>query len=762
MSLPTIQKTHLALAVMAIATASAQAEETLPSTQPTLLDQVTVSATRTEQTLDSVASSVDVTTADDIEKRMANDINDLVRYEPGVTVTDDGRTGAGSFNIRGMDANRVKITVDGVDQAKAFDSTKMFLRSQRNFIDLETIKAVEVVKGPASTVHGSDAIGGVVAFVTKDPADFLKPEGDDSYASLKGGYSSADSAFSETGTLANRSGDLESLLIYTRRDAKETQTHGGADVNGDARGEADPKDIGVNNVLGKLQYQLSDAHRIGVTAEWRELKSDTDLLSMVGVTPEGNDAPYEKFIAKDSTQRKRIGVFHDWEAFNSAFDTLHWSLNWQESETNQITNDKMGVNTETRRGFPERLETQERKKDYLYKETSWQFDLNMAKELSIDSVSHLFSYGLAFERKEQNNLNKTTYIQDTKNEGEEISRYAPKATVNSVGVYLQDEITLLDDRLTVTPGIRYDSFSPKTETDQYYPTEVKDKSYDNWSAKLGSVYKFTDIISGFAQISQGFGTPDMFAMYFEEKVPGIVHVKPNPNLKPEKSESIEVGLRANGSLGSAELTFFYNQYDDFIEQVYLGRNSQYRAGIYQYQNLDDTTIKGVEFKGNLWLDEAVGAPMGTSLKTAIAWSKGKGTLTDASGSLLENEPLNSIAPLTAVIGLGYDAPSENWGGELMWTLVAEKEKDDISQNDTAADETRPNGDQFATPGYGIVDMTTYYKPVKDVTLTAGIFNIADKKYWKWDDVRGLSSTYEGLNRYTQSGRNFSVSVKWEI
>ncbi|WP_062265621.1 TonB-dependent hemoglobin/transferrin/lactoferrin family receptor [Endozoicomonas arenosclerae] len=761
MSLPAIQKTHLALAVMAVVAATAQAEEALPATQATLLDQVTVSATRTEQTLDSVASSVDVTTADDIEKRMVNDIDDLVRYEPGVNVTDDGRTGAGSFNIRGMDANRVKITVDGVDQAKAFDSTKMFLRSQRNFIDMESIKAVEVVKGPASTIHGSDAIGGVVAFVTKDPADFLKPEGDDSYASLKGGYSSADSAFTETGTLANRNGDLESMLIYTRRDAKETQTHSGADVTGDARGEADPKDIGINNILGKLQYQINDAHRVGLTAEWRKQNSDTDLKSLVGTQPQGNPSPYDKFEADDSTERKRLGVFHEWEAFTTAFDTLHWSLNWQESETNQITVDEMKVNTGGK--LKPVWETQARNKDYIYKETSWQFDLNLTKELDFKTANHLFSYGLAFERKEQDNLNKTTYVQNPADEKNDIGRYAPLATVDSVGIYFQDEITLLNDRLTVTPGIRYDSFSPKTKTDQYYTTEVKDQSYDNWSAKLGAVYKFTDVISGFAQYSQGFGTPDMFAMYFEEKVPGIVHVKPNPELKPEKSDSIEVGLRANGSLGSAELTFFYNQYDNFIEQVYLGKSNTYPvAGIYQYQNLDDTKIKGVEFKGNLWLDEAFGAPVGTSLKTAIAWSKGRGTLTDANGNLLEDEPLNSIAPLTAVIGLGYDAPSENWGGELMWTLVAEKDKDDISQNDTASDETGPNGDQYATPGYGIVDMTTYYKPIKDVTLTAGIFNIADKKYWKWDDVRGLSSTYEGLNRYTQPGRNFSVSVKWEI
>lgn len=759
MSLPAIQKTHLALAVMAVANVTVKAEEALPSIQPTLLDQVTVSATLTEQNLDSVASSVDVTTADDIEKRMVNDIDDLVRYEPGVRVTNDGRTGAGSFNIRGMDANRVKITVDGVDQAKAFDSTKMFLRSQRNFIDLETIKVVEVLKGPASTVHGSDAIGGVVAFVTKDPADFLHPEGNDAYASLKGGYSSADSAFTETATFANRSDDLESLLTYTRRDAKETRTHGGADVKGEAREEADPKDISVNNVLGKLQYQLNDDHRMGLTVEWRELHSDTDLLSMVGVQPTGNPSPYSKFEAEDSTKRQRLGVFHEWEAFIPVFDTLKWTLNWQETETNQITYDEMLVEVPG----PSKWKTQARNKDYIYRETSWQLDLKMTKWLDFKSSDHLISYGLELGRKEQNNLNKTTYVKNPAGEENDISRYAPLATVESSGIYLQDEITLLDDRLTVTPGIRYDSFSPETETDQYYKKAYKDKSYDSWSGKLGAVYKFTDVFSGFVQYSQGFGTPDLFAMYFEEIVPVgsmNIHVMPNPDLEPEKSDSIEVGLRANGRLGSAEITAFYNRYDDFIEMVPLGTVG--RDVQYQYQNLDDTTIKGLEFKGQLWLDEAIGAPIGTSFKTAVAWSKGQGTFSNDKGELFKDDPLNSIAPLTAVIGLAYDSPDDNWGGEMMWTLVAAKDKDDISKSDIASDESEAGGEQFATPGYGLVDMTTYCKPIKDVILTAGIFNITDKKYWKWDDVRGLSDTYKGLNRYTQTGRNFSVSVKWEI
>ena len=71
-------------------------------------------------------------------------------------------------------------------------------------------------------------------------------------------------------------------------------------------------------------------------------------------------------------------------------------------------------------------------------------------------------------------------------------------------------------------------------------------------------------------------------------------------------------------------------------------------------------------------------------------------------------------------------------------------------------------DKFATPGYGLVDLTAYYKPHKDVTINAGVFNIADKQYWVWDDVRHTTASDPGLNRYTQPGRNYSVSVKWEI
>ena len=751
-------KSALALAIAAIISPVAAGQ----SSKPTLLNQVTVTATRTARELQDVASSVAIISEEEIEQDLVTDIADLVRYEPGINVTNDSRTGSGSFNIRGMDGNRVRITVDGVDQPKAFDSTKMFLRSQRNYIDVDTLKSVEIVKGPASTIHGSDAVGGVVAFRTKDPADYLPAPGDSSYAAIKAGYASVDHGFNETLSFANRTGQLESMLIYTRRDAHQRETYGGSDIDGDARTQSNPQQAGSNSLLGKLQYQLSDNQRIGFTAEWFDAEMDTDIRSLKGSQTSGNDSAYSRFDADDTTRRSRIGLTHDWDTNFAAFDTMQWSLNWQDSETNQVTRDAMLVDINSS-PLVQDLQTQERLKDYAYAETSWQLDLNLSKSLDFHRHSHLFSYGLSYQRREHENLNITHYLANPDNKpNPDITRYAPLMTVNHVGFYLQDEISLLADRLLIGPGIRYDRFEPNTRSDAIYTGQINDEMHDNWSFKLGTVYEFTDSVSGFAQFSQGFSTPDLFAMYFEENRPNgaPVHIMPNPNLTPETSDSFEVGLRTNNQLGSAEVTAFYNTYEDFIERKDTFLLPPVNGVLFQaqYQNLDEATIKGVEFKSMLWLDKAINAPDGSRLHMAAAWSQGEG------GKPGSEEPLNSIAPLTAVIGLGYDAPAGNWGSDLHWTLVAGKDEGDISQGDTVAGDMNENGsgEQFASPGYGLLDLTAYYQPQENITINAGIFNITDKKYWAWDDVRGLSNDYVGLDRYTQPGRNYSVSIKWEI
>ncbi|WP_330925988.1 TonB-dependent hemoglobin/transferrin/lactoferrin family receptor [Candidatus Sororendozoicomonas aggregata] len=720
-----LAKTKFAIAILAATASVARADETdAVSEKSTTLEQVTVSATRTEKQLKDVAASVTVINKAQMEKKLATNIKDMVRYEPGVSVQNGSRGGLKGFNIRGMEGNRVKIIVDGVDQAQYFNAGGDYIRNQRSFVDIDSIKAVEIVKGPASSLYGSDAIGGMVAFQTKDPADYLKTTGDETAASVKGEYKSADQGFSETFSLANRSGDLETMLVYTRRDHHETKNHGeGADTFGEASGLPNPADTGLNNILAKAQYQISDAHRVGLTGELFDATSTVKLKSLEAEGARG----------KDQMTRGRIGFFHQWQANIGLFDKARWQVDWQKSRSHMKTH--MPAYVFGPMSFPERL------LDYNYSENAYSLGAQFDKTITFAGLRHNIVYGLNASQTRVKN-NSTEYDLDAGTT--EPKNYIPTTDVTKYGVYLQDDLQVTD-RLVVTPALRYDTFKYRPEGKLNNGETVSDSSGDKLTARLGSVYKFSERLSGFAQFSQGFKAPGYLDMYYTYN--GGATVLANPDLKPEESNSFELGLRGDGNLGSYEVTGFYNKYTNFIEQVVIGHSAG--KEILQSQNIGKVNIKGIELRGQLWLDEAVNAPTGTTLRGSLAYADGE--------NKDNGEKLNSVAPLTAVIGLGFDDPSGKYGGELAWTLVKGKSSKDVSNSDLLE-----GGQQFNPGGYGLIDLTTYYNPAENVTLRAGIFNLTDKKYWVLDDVRGRDTTFAGIDRYTQPGRNVSVSVKWDI
>ena len=151
---------------------------------PTQLDAVTTAATRNKRPLDDVPATVSVITTEDIDRENMQDVRDLVRNEPGVTVANNPtRAGFQNFVIRGIGGNRVLIIVDGMRVPDFPESNQGAGTYSREQPDLEDIKRVEIIRGPASALYGSDAIGGVVAYTTKDPGEYLK-EGRDVYGSV--------------------------------------------------------------------------------------------------------------------------------------------------------------------------------------------------------------------------------------------------------------------------------------------------------------------------------------------------------------------------------------------------------------------------------------------------------------------------------------------------------------------------------------------------------------------------------------------------
>lgn len=118
---------------------------------------------------------------------MIRDIRDLVRYEPGVSVRNNLQFGLQDFNIRGIDSNRVLIQVDGIRLPSAFQFGDPVVVGQgfnlgRDFFDPEILQSAEIIRGPASTLYGSDALGGAVSFFTLEPSQLLDAVGRNSFS----------------------------------------------------------------------------------------------------------------------------------------------------------------------------------------------------------------------------------------------------------------------------------------------------------------------------------------------------------------------------------------------------------------------------------------------------------------------------------------------------------------------------------------------------------------------------------------------------
>ncbi|MGF1825307.1 TonB-dependent hemoglobin/transferrin/lactoferrin family receptor [Vibrio splendidus] len=685
-----------------------------------LFDEVVVSSTRTNQQLEDVAASVTVINDKDIEKNMVTDVNDLFKYTPGVTVTTNSRQGIQGINIRGMEGNRVKVIVDGVSQTSQFTPSGTqsynFINSSRVDIDTDMLKSVEIVKGAASSLYGSDAIGGIAAFETKDPSDFLK--GKDFGGHAKFNYSSSDNTFSESVALANRIGDLETLVAYTRRDGEQTENFG----------TPNEQDTQNNNLLVKLQYQFNEQHRLEFSGNFIENSGDTDL----------NSSSYTGYTGEDSTSQQQIGIKHIWDANLAFADTVTWQADWLSKEENGVTNRTSNGGSMF---LPPAGNVQ--KKDYIYEDKGYQLDVQFDKFFMTGNVENYFIYGASYSDKDIKNVNN----EYNSISADQVIFYIPSASERKYGFFAQNEMTI--GNWMITPGVRFDGFETDPGDTSQNPSGNPEEAYAKYSdsavtGRLGTTYTLNDENKIFGQISQGFRAPDFQELYYSFGNPAHGYVNaPNPDLEAEESISYELGWRHNTNYSSSEIAIFYSDYDNFIDtQPVSGSGSPMDPTVYKNINIDEAVIKGIEASNTLSWNSFMPV-QGVSTRVAATYTEGE----DGEGN-----PLNSVNPWNAVVGFNYDAPSALWGTSLNISYTAGKKSSDINSAGLK-DEILP------TDSATVVDLTAYYLPMKDLTLRAGLFNVTDEEYYSWNDVRGFSQEDKD---YTQAGRNWSITAKYEF
>lgn len=731
------------------------------------LQQMTISATRTEQAVDSVPSTVSVHEREELDRQNVNTIRELVRYEPGVSVGGAGtRSGNSGYNIRGIDGDRILTQVDGVEVPDNFFNGP-YAKTRRNYVDPEIVKRVEIIRGPASALYGSSAIGGAVSYFTLDPDDIIKP-GQDVGARLKTGYSSADESWLTSGTVAGRVQDFDGLLHLSQRNGHEMESHNGNNATGLARTGANPEDVRTTNVLAKLGWNYGDENRLGLTYEKYKDDRDINQKSAVGgffLQGQGMNF-YRDRRGNDTITRERFGLENKFALDAPFADHIKTSLNYQIAKTDQSTAEIYQVGRRVLRT-----------RDTLYEEKQWVFDAQLDKAFAIGDTDHVVTYGTTIKQQKVTGSREgaatclavgagcTAIGAPSPTPADSVKKASdfPDPTINSYALFAQDQISWND--WTFLPSLRYDyiQLKPKlteeflntTDPERKFPHDDANKTWHRFSPKLGVTYALTEQYTWFGQYAEGFRTPSAKALYgrFENLNENYV-VEPNSNLKPETSKTYETGIRGNFDAGNFDVAVFYNKYRDFIDEdnAALGPSGT----IFQPGNIKRATIKGMEVKGRLNLD-AFGAPQGLYTKGAIAYAHGRN---DETG-----QPLNSVNPLKGVFGLGYD--QDNYGALVSWTLVKQQNRVD-STTFFAPDGITANG-PFKTPGFGIVDLTGFYKVTNDLTVNGGLYNLTDKKYWNWDDVRSYDGVGEAgvtspasLDRLTQPGRNFAINLIWDI
>lgn len=724
-----------AVSVLAFATAGTPATADDAALEVTV-DPVTVLAARTEKSASEVPATVSVIRAAEIEDRINLDIKDLLKFEPGVSVRSSptrfgaaagttGRDGNAAINIRGLEGNRVLIQIDGVRVPEGFTFGAQAV-GRGDYQDLDLMKSVEVLRGPASALYGSDGVAGAVSFTTKDPADFIKA-GVEAGGRLRGFYGSADDSVGATAVGAGRSGRFSAMIAYTYREGHEQETRGANAAANTDRTVANPQDILTRSVLGKVVFDVSDTNRIRLTAEHYNRDIKTDVLSGIAKPPQAATA-VARLKAADDIRRSRVMLDQRVEFAGGPVERVTWGGYWQDSETVEFTAE-------------DRFTSADRTRLTTFDNRVYGASIQAESQFELGGVTHVFVYGAEGSRTRQEGVRDGTIPPA----GETFpARAFPNTDYTLVGAFVQDEITLMDGRLALFPALRFNWYELDPKVDALLTGFSPAKSDDSrLSPKLGIVFTPVERARLFFNYAQGYRAPSPSQVNnaFSNPIQNYRSV-PNPDLKPETSEAFEAGARWVTPQWIAEVTAFTGEYRNFIEQVQVSGNfSPTNPGVFQFVNLSKVKIRGIEGRARFKLQHGLGVFLGASYARGDSYAPAKA-------------PLDSIDPIKVTTGVSWRQADGRYGGEIAVVHTARKDAGRVAQACTPSC-WRPNA-------FTVVDVTAFWKVADTLTLRGGVFNLSDEKYAYWNDVRGLSSTSVARDAYTQPGRNVSVSLTYDI
>jgi hemoglobin/transferrin/lactoferrin receptor protein len=717
-------------------------------------EEITITGTRSPRPVRLTPGSIAVITDQEIDEFLVRDLRDLFRYEPNVSVGNDRRYGLQDINIRGLGGNRVLIQNDGIRLPTQFQFGTPSIG--RDYVDIETLQRVEVIRGPASALYGSDALGGVVTFKTVDPSDLLNRFGrQNSITSLSTNVETVDRSWVHTAITAFRVGAFEGLLGYTRRDGYEARVPKDNEF-------VDSRYNARNNWLGKLVYRLSDTSRIAFTTEVFRNEDDFDVARITAsnlIGPTGFRGQDESLAYKTARDRVSLAYTFDDPKSTGFLSGARVQVYYQNAEVDELRIQdfvRTGAGTDLRRL---------RNLENNFRDRVIGGDLQLQSKFNIGTVVNRLTYGLdvsstrnervrsgietRFNAAGQNIL--TTNVVGADNFP---VKDFPDSDTLRLGVYVQNEIEF-GKTLTLIPGLRFDVYRLDTSPDALYlrnPGATAANFNDSAiSPNFGFVWQTTPELAIVGRYARGFRAPlysEINAGFTNLTNPGFRYkTLSNPDLKPETSDTFELGIRGNFRQLSFSATGFYNKYDNFIETFAAAGVDRtivpgFPVNLFQSQNVAEARTYGFELSGEYRFSPQ---PHGFSLLAGLGLTVGD--------NLTANQPLESVDPFKAVVGLRYRAPEKRWGADLTATFAAQPRQQD----------NRPAG-SYTPEGYTVVDLVGYYNFTPLITLNIGVFNLLNNQYFLYSDVRPLINSPEpaDIGRFAQPGISLRAGLTWRF
>jgi len=740
-----LKKTKLAALVAAVCTYQnmALAEET------SQLEEISVVEIETSDTL--VNTKVD---RKDIYLRQAKDVKDLFfnKLDVNVSQLQTARSGGEGVNIRGLQGNRVTTTVDGIPLPEAQES-KHFISygvefGRADYVDVSSLRSADVqYAGSANSLSGS------VNFATLEPVDLLKDRTLGGF--IGSGYNSADNSVYGTIGGAGKIGAYQGMVMTTIRNGDQTKNKGTNAGTGVNRTEPNPADTQNNYVLTKHYYQLNDQHRVGAAFEYQRKKIKTDLLTLNDTNIDRATGIQTKGNSIDRVKRSRFSLSHD-------YNNEH---GWLQNAKTQVYYQNAGTDNYRHRLGTNNYRFEESKVNYKT------YGINSNLMSFIDgNIPQVLRYGVSYNHtKATNYLHYERPAYGNSRHANFNGKPTSDTKQHKVTGYFEDEIAF--GKWVVTPQVGFVHYrmtpsGSHSDVAQFQPAK---RSETKFAPKLSLEYRAAPEFIPYVQYSRGIRTPSpqQLTSYFFESVnyfiPGLgpqtanVAVVGNPNLRSETADNFEIGVKGQNEKLQYLVTGYYNHYKNFIDWV--SKPTQGYTTFIQYDNLDKAKVYGftADVKWTFYDD--------FYLTKGISYSRGRATNNGV------KTPINSIQPLKVKFGLGYEG--DTYGANIQWTYNRGKSDKDIEQS--SAYLYNPTG------GYSLFDLGVYWKPVENLTLTANVNNLFNKKYWNWNDISylallskatqdqgrdplsiPLAITSGNADRYSAPGRNFNVGIRYEF